>query len=280
VLRRLSFAAKSSVAMLLLVLLAATPIVENLNERVPLDAPFTNHDGHTVTLRSLLDGQRPIVITPVYFGCQTLCPVVLRGVVESLKGTGLGLGDDFRIVTFSIDPTDTPEQAKDQRTTLLHALGFASGRPGWDFWVGPASSSAPLADALGFTYRYDVALKQYQHSAAFMVLTPDGRIARYLYGVEFEPQQLRLALVEASGGRVGTTVDRVLLTCFRFDPASRRYRFYVQGTLRGGGLLTFLLLGGMLVRLWRRERSTRLPAADSSVKAVPGNESRAKVGRY
>jgi protein SCO1/2 len=239
--------------MILLVLLAATPIVENLNAHVPLDAPFTNQDGKTITLRALLDGRQPVVITPVYFGCQTLCPVVLRGVVAALKLTGLRLDEDYRVVTFSIDPNDTPELARQTRTELIHALDYPTGRAGWEFLTGPESSSAPLADALGFTYRYDADSKQFVHSAAFMVLTPDGRIARYLYGVQFAPRDLRLALVEASGGRVGTTLDRVLLTCVRFDPVARRYQLYVQGLLKGGGLLTFVLLAALLTKLWRRE---------------------------
>jgi protein SCO1/2 len=250
-------ATNSDVAMLLLVLLAATPIVENLNQRVPLDAPFTDHDGKAVTLRALLDGRKPVVITPVYFGCQALCPVVLRGVAASLKATGLRLDEDYRVVTFSIDPDDTPEQARSTRAELLHALGFPTGHGGWDVLVGPASSSGPLADALGFTYRYDAQARQVAHSAAFMVLTPDGRVARYLYGVDFEPRDVRLALVEASDGRVGTTADRVLLTCFRFDPAARRYKLYIQGALRGGGLLTFFCVAGLLAYLWRREARYR-----------------------
>jgi protein SCO1/2 len=256
-LRRIFFATNPNVAMLLLVLLAATPIVENLNQRVPLDSPFTDQDGKTVTLRALLDGHTPVVITPVYFGCQALCPVVLRGVAAALKATGLRLDEDYRVVTFSIDPDDTPDQARQTRAELLHALGFPTGRSGWDFLVGPASSSGPLADALGFTYRYDAQLKQFEHSAAFMVLTPDGRVARYLYGVDFEPRDLRLSLVEASDGRVGTTADRVLLTCLRFDAAARRYKLYIQGTLRGGGLVTFLCLAGLLAYLWRREARYR-----------------------
>jgi protein SCO1/2 len=228
-------------------------VVENLNAPVPLDAPFTNHEGRPVTLRSLLDGVHPLVITPAYYGCSTLCPVVLRGVVASLKATGLRLDEDYRVVTFSIDPEETPAQANETRTGLIHALGFPTGRPGWDFLVGPQASIAPLTSALGFRYRYDAQARQYAHSAAFMVLTPDGRISRYLYGVQYPPGDLRLALVEASGGRVGTTFDRVMLTCFRFDPVARRYQLYLQGMLKGGGLLSLLFVAGLLLKLWRRE---------------------------
>jgi protein SCO1/2 len=232
---------------------AGVSVVENLNESVPLDAPFTDHDGRTVTLRKLLDGVHPVVVTPVYYGCSTLCPVVLRGVVGALKATGLSLDDDYRVVTFSIDPSETSAQADQTRTELMHGLGYASGHLGWSFLVGPATSITPLTDALGFHYAYDAQLKQFAHGAAFMVLTPDGRISRYLYGVQYPSRDVRLALVEASNGHVGTTFDRVMLTCFRFDPATRRYQLYVQGLLKGGGLLAFLFVAGLLFKLWRRE---------------------------
>src|SRR5205823_2895047 len=153
----------------------------------------------------------PVVITPVYYECPTLCSVVLQGVVGALKSTGLRLGEDYRIVTFSIDPNETAAQANEKRLELIHALGYPSGRSGWDFLVGDESSIVPLTQALGFKYKYDADLKQYAHAATFMVLTPDGKISRYLYGVQYPPRDVRLALVEASGGKVGTAFDRVVL---------------------------------------------------------------------
>jgi protein SCO1/2 len=228
-------------------------VIENLNERIPMDAPFTNHEGKQVTLRELIRGDLPVVITPVYYECPTLCSVVLRGVVGALKATGLRLGEDYRVVTFSIDPNETAGMANEKRLELIHALGYPSGRTGWDFLVGDEKSISPLTQALGFKYKYDNDLKQYAHAATFMVLTPDGRISRYLYGVQYPPRDVRLALVEASGGKVGTAFDRIVLTCYRFDPGQRKYMFYVQGLIKGGGLLVFFSLATLLFFMWRRE---------------------------
>lgn len=226
-------------------------VTENLNEPIPLDVELTDHDGKAITIQALVKRDLPIVITPVYYGCSTLCPLTLNGVAGALKATGLRLDEDYRIITYSIDPAETPQQASERRVELMHALGYPSGRPGWAFLVGDGKR---LSEALGFQYRWDDAAKQWAHTAAFMVLTKDGRIARYLYGVQYPPRDVRLAIVEASEGRVGTAFDRVLLTCFRFDPNARGYQFWVKGAVRLGGLLTFFALAGFMAVLWRRER--------------------------
>jgi protein SCO1/2 len=228
-------------------------VVENLGERLPLEVVFTDHDGKRVRLGDLVRGDLPLVVTPVYYGCPTLCPLTLQGVVGALKATGLRLDEDYRLITYSIDPADTVEDARARRLDLIHALGFPSGRPGWEFLVGDEASSRELSRALGFDYRYVDAAKQWAHSATFMVLTPDGRISRYFYGVQYPPRDVRLSLVEASGGRVGTTFDRVLLTCFRFDPNARGYQFWVKGAVRAVGLVTFCALAALMAVLWRRD---------------------------
>ena len=226
-------------------------VTENLGERVPLDLELTDHEGKPVMLSARVKRDLPVLVTPVYFGCSTLCPLTLNGVVGALKSTGLRLDEDYRIVTYSIDPADTPEKARDRRLELLHALGYPSGRGGWDFFTGDATR---LSHALGFTYRWDENARQWAHTAAVMVLTPDGRISRYLYGVQYPPRDVRLALVEASEGRVGTAFDRVLLTCFRFDPGTRTYQFWLKGAVRAAGLLTFFALATLMGVLWRKER--------------------------
>lgn len=229
-------------------------VLENLNEPIPLDLELTNHDGRRLKLRDLVKGDLPLVITPVYYACPTLCPLTLNGVVGALKSTGLRLDEDYRIITYSIDPADTPESAAARRVELLHALGFPSGRAGWSFLTGDATE---LSKSLGFEYRYVDAARQWAHQATFMVLTPDGRISRYLYGVQYPPRDVRLALVEASQGRVGTAFDRVLLTCFRWDPEKRGYQFWLKGAVRITGLVTFAALAGFMAVLWRRERGRR-----------------------
>ena len=228
-------------------------IIENLGEAVPKNLEFTNQDGVKVTLGQLMSGQRPVVITPVYYSCPTLCNVILQGVAASLKSSGLKLGEDYDLISYSIDPKETPALANEKRLKLIHDLGYMSGIKDWPFLVSDEATSRVLSEALGFRYKYDAEIKQYAHSAAFMVLTPDGRISRYIYGVRFPPKDTRLALVEASQGKTGTAFDRFMLTCYRFDPASRRYEFMLQAYLKGGALLFFFALATMLTVFWRRE---------------------------
>ncbi len=236
-------------------------VIENLNEEIPLELTLTNHEGRRVALRELIKGDLPVVITPVYYGCPTLCPLTLNGVAGALKATGLRLDEDYRIITYSIDPADTPEAAAERRVELMHALGFPSGRAGWDFLTG---DSTALSKALGFEYRWVEAAKQWAHQATFMVLTPQGRISRYLYGVQYPPRDVRLALVEASQGRAGTAFDRVLLTCFRWDPEKRGYQFWLKGAVRVTGFVTFAALAGLMAVLWRREAKRSRHALTSS----------------
>lgn len=229
-------------------------VIENLGSTVPMDLPFTDHTGKAVTLKEYFKvSQRPVVLTPVYYACPTLCNTVLQGIVGSLKSTGLKLGDDYDIVTYSIDPNETPAQAYEKRLKLIHDLGYLSSLKEWPYLVGPESSVRALSEAVGFRYKYDQDIKQYAHSAVFMVLTPDGKISRYVYGVRFPPRDVKLALVEASAGKVGTAFDRFLLTCYKFDPASRRYEIYIKGFIRTGGVLVLIALSTLLAIFWRRE---------------------------
>jgi protein SCO1 len=228
-------------------------VVENLGATLPRDLTFTNHLGKKVTLGELLPGDKPVLLTPVYYACPTLCSKILKGVVGSLRQTGLKLGQDYTVISYSIDPTETAAMANDKRVELIHELGYPTGAAGWDFLVGDDANTKTLSEAIGFRYKYDADAKQYAHNAVVLALTPEGKVSRYLFGMRFPPKDMKLALVEASEGRTGTPFDRFLLTCFRFDPASRRYELYVYGFLRGGGALVFLALAGWLFRYWRRE---------------------------
>jgi protein SCO1/2 len=169
----------------------------------------------------------------------------------------LVLGRDYRAVTVSIDPKDNAPGASLKQHGLLQALGLLDAAPSWPFLTGDKASIAPLAARLGFEYAYDPKSDQYAHPACAFVITPDGRISRYLYGVKFRPLDVRLALDEAARGKIGGIVDRVLLACFRYDPAARRYGWYVRGVLRAGATLTLLVVGGGLALLWWRERRRR-----------------------
>ena len=229
-------------------------VIEHLGETLPTALEFTDHTGKRVKLADYLQGrQRPVVITPMYFTCPTLCGVILAGVVASLKATNLKLGDDYDLITYSIDPKDTPALAAEKRMKLIHDLGYQESLPDWPFLVGDEAATRTLSEALGFRYKYDAEIKQFAHNAVFMILTPEGKISRYVYGVRFPPKDVRLALVEASEGKVGTAFDRFLLTCYRYDPAARRYEFFLKTYIRGGALLFFFALAGLLIVFWRRE---------------------------
>ena len=238
-------------------------IDEKLGAAIPLDTPFTDWRGHPFTLRQAFDGKKPVVMALVYFDCPMLCGLILSGMAKTMRQNGLQLGKDYQAVTVSFDPADKPAMAAERRRGYLQSVGLSDRGEEWPFLVGPASSSRPLADALGFYYQKDPATGEWAHMAAIFILTPDGRISRYLYGIEFPNKDFRLAVVEASGGRVGTSFDRLLLTCYRYDPASRKYAPYAFGFLRIGGLLTLFglaaLIGGLVRRERRRQRQAPPP---------------------
>jgi protein SCO1 len=227
-------------------------IDEHLGAPVPLDLPFSDESGREQPLRAHLGNDKPVLLILAYFRCEMLCDLVLRGVVDSLVKAEMQPGRDFRAVTVSIDPHDRPAQARLRKTALLQTLNQPQAE--WPFLVGEKASIERLADRLGFRYVYDPNSDQYAHPAAVFVLTPDGRIARYLYGVQFRPLDLKLALAEASRGKVGGIVDRVLLTCFKWDPASRRYGFVVSGVMKGGGALVGLAVLAGIFYLFLLER--------------------------
>ncbi len=228
-------------------------IEEKLGARLPLGARFTAQDGAAVRLGDLFPGNRPVVLSLVYFSCPMLCGLVLTGVARGMRQTGLELGKDFDAVTLSFDPRDTTKLAAERQRGYLQAVGDPEAKRAWTFLIGQEPEIKAVAEAVGFRYAYDERTKQYAHAAAIFVLTPDGRVSRYLYGIEFPARDLRLALVEASQGRVGTSFDRLLLTCYRYDPASRKYEPYALGFVRIAMLGVLGGLGLMLGVFWRRE---------------------------
>ncbi|WP_438013522.1 SCO family protein [Sorangium sp. So ce315] len=235
-------------------------IEERLGHAVDTALPFTDMDGRTAPLAAHLDGRRPVLLVLAYYRCPTLCGLVLRGLVSGMAKLDYRLGEHYRALTVSFDPRDTPESAARKRTATLAALGMAAAPAPdlWPFLTGDLPEIRALAGDLGFRFAYDAQTDQYAHPAAAVVLTPEGRVSRYLYGIEFPALDLRLALLEASRGQVGTTIDRVFMTCYRYDPASRRYGPHVAGFLRLGAagilvwVLTLVALFGW--RGWRRRR--------------------------
>jgi len=249
---------------------AAVDIDEKLGGFIPLDVPFTDSLGRTTRLRDRLGGGRPVILVLAYYRCPMLCDLVLAGVSRAMERLGWAPGRDYLGVTVSIDPKDTPLTAHVKQAAVLQAIGRTG--PGiedaWPFLVGSPDSVRALADAVGFRYAYDPRSDQFAHPAVAVALTPDGRIARYLYGVDFRLLDVRLALTEAARGRVGGITSRLLLTCFRYDPSARRYGFYVSAVLKGGASLVILAVGSLLAVLWRRD-ALRMRARDGGAPARP-----------
>ena len=227
-------------------------VIEHLGDKIPAGLTFRDPEGKKVEIDAMLGG-RPLLVTLGYYRCPMLCNLVLDGLAKAMKGSGLSPGKDFQAVSISIDPNEDATLARDTRSRMLRSVGGDNDPTRWPFLLGDAVASPALADAVGFKYAYDSLSRQYAHAAVAFVLTPDGRVSRYLYGVDVIARDFRLALVEAGGGRVGTSFDRVLLSCFKYDPINRKYAPYVMGFMRIGAGLVFVALATLLTVLWRKE---------------------------
>ncbi len=230
---------------------------EVLGSAVPPGLAFRDAQGKAVTLGRYLGRGRPVVMTLVYHNCPMLCGLVLTGIARGMRENGLELGKDFDALTVSFDPRDDPATAAERQHGYLQAVGKPGAADAWAFLVGDEPPIRRLTDAVGFHYAYDAQSKQFAHPAVAVVLTPEGKVSRYLYGIEFAARDVRLALVEAGQGRVGTSFDRVLLTCYRYDPASRKYEPYALGFVRLGSIAVLLGLGGLIAVLVRREMKAK-----------------------
>jgi len=231
-----------------------------LGATLPLDARFVDHEGRELALRDCL-GPRPVVLALVYYRCPMLCGLVLEGMVQALRAVDFTTGTDFDVLVLSIDPRETPALAAEKRLSTLAGYGLApdDARAGaWRFLVGSESAVRSVADAVGFGYAYVSETGEYAHGAGLTVLTPGGQVSRVLFGVEFAPRDLRLSLVEASAGTIGTPIDQVLLRCFHYDPTRGKYGFAVLFVVRALGALTLFLLAFFVVGWLRRERRLAL----------------------
>jgi protein SCO1/2 len=229
-------------------------IDQKLGDKLPLDAPFVDSSGNEVRLGDYFGGEKPVVLAIVYFECPMLCTMVLNGLVGSLKTMSLDAGEDFEVVVVSVDPGETPALAAEKKANYVGHYGRPETAAGWHFLTGEEPAIKTVAKAAGYRYRYDEKIDEYVHAAGIMVATPDGTLSRYFFGVEFAPRDLRLGIVEASGGKVGTIVDSIMLFCFSYDPATGKYGFVVQSAIRIGGSLTVLILALFVLRSLRRER--------------------------
>ena len=227
-------------------------IVEKIGQKIDLELEFVAENGYPVRLKEYFYKGRPVILNLVYYSCPMLCNLLLNGQTEALREIPGQPGTDFEIVTISIDPAETFDLARQKRAAYIESYGRPA--PGWHFLTDYRGNVKQLAQQVGFYYRYDERSRQYAHAAAIMLLTPEGVVARYLYGVHFKPRDLRLALAEAARGHGAFSVDRLLLFCFHYDPQARSYVLFATNFMRAGGALSVLVLGLVLYRLWRRER--------------------------
>jgi protein SCO1/2 len=249
---------------------AATPailsevgITQNLNAQVPGDLMFRDETGNTVRLENYF-GEKPVLLSLVYFDCPALCTEVLNGELRTMKAISLNLGKDFEAVTVSFEPKDTPQLARAKRDVFAGQYGRPGAADHWHFLTGDQSSIDGLTNAVGFRYAYDSSIRQYAHAAAILILTPDGRIDRYFYGVQYPARDVRLGLVEASQGKIGSLTDQALLYCYQYDPMTGRYGLVVMNVLRAAGGLTVLILGIFMTLMFVRERRRASGAAPAA----------------
>jgi protein SCO1/2 len=228
-------------------------IEQHLDAQVPTDLAFVDDTGRPVKLGDYF-GKKPLILNLVYYNCTMLCGEALTGLTGSMKMIKFDVGNEFEVVTVSFNPKETPEVAAAKKVDYLKRYGRPGAAAGWHFLTGPVESINGLTRAVGFQYQYDAARNQYAHATAIMVLTPQGRISRYFYGVDFPPKDLRMGLVEASQNKIGNAVDQVLLYCYHYDPATGKYGAIVSNMLKLGAAVTILLLGGLLLVLFRLER--------------------------
>lgn len=226
---------------------------QKINQPLPLGLKFRDEAGREVALGDYF-GRRPVVLALVYYECPMLCTFVLNGLVKSLKVLKFEPGREFDVVVVSFNPAETPALAAEKKAAYLREYGRARTAAGWHFLTGEPAAIAALTESAGFRYFYDEKSAQFAHASGIMVATPEGKLFRYLYGIEYAPRDLRLAVVEASAGKLGTVVDQVLLYCFHYDPETGKYGVLIHRIIRLAGTGTVLALGIFLLVMFRRER--------------------------
>jgi protein SCO1/2 len=235
-------------------------IEQHLNEQIPSELTFQDENGNPVRLADYF-GKKPMILNLVYYQCPMLCGEVLSGLESALRVLKFDVGNQFDVLTVSFDPRETSAMATAKKAEFLKRYGRPGATQGWHFLTGPQQSIDALTKAAGFQYEYDANSGQFAHTTAIMVLTPEGRIAQYYYGVEYAPKDLRLGLIQASQNKIGNIVDQVLLYCYHYDPATGKYGAVVMRILRLAGAATILTLGLFMIVMFRRGSSTRSKAA-------------------
>ncbi len=231
---------------------------QRLNQQIPLDLFFRDDTGKQVQLGDYF-GKRPVVLQLVYYQCPMLCTLALNGTLRAFRASSFTAGREFEAVTVSINPEETPALAGAKKAVYLGKYGRPAAANGWHFLTGQEPAIHALADAVGFQYAYDPASKQYAHTTGLLVLTPEGRVARYQYGVEYSARDLEFSIVDASHGKIGSPAEKFLLFCFHYDPAAGKYSTAVMNILRASSIAVFLALGTFIAVMVRRDQRKKPP---------------------
>jgi len=237
-------------------------IDQKLNEQVPLDAVFKDEQAREVRLGQFFKG-KPVVLSLVYYSCPMLCTQVLNGELGAFRSVSFNIGEQFEVVTVSFDARETPQLASAKKQTYIKGYNRPSGEAGWHFLTGDEANIKRLTEAVGFRYAWDEQTKQFAHASGIMLLTPEGRLARYFYGIDYPPKDLRLALVEASQDKIGTPVDALMLYCYHYDPSTGKYGVVVMNVMRIAGVITIISIVGLLFLLRRIGKRNRLVASEA-----------------
>jgi len=241
-------------------------IDQRLDQQIPLDLVFRDEGGRDVPLSSFFHG-KPVILALVYYRCPMLCTQILNGLESSLKAVSFTPGRDFEILSVSFDPKDTPELAASKKQMYLRRYGRPGTANGWHFLTGDPANIHALTEAVGYHVKHDAATDQWAHASGIMIATPEGRLSRYFYGVEYAPRDVRLGLVEASRNQIGSPVDQILLFCYHYDPATGKYGALAMGMMRFAGAAFVLICGGFLLIVFRREMRAKNSGAGG---APPG----------
>jgi protein SCO1 len=232
-------------------LLHSVGIDQKMGAQVPLELPFSDESGRPVTLRQFLG--KPVILALVYYQCPSLCNLVLNGVLRSVKSLKMTAGDEYNIVAVSFDPRETSEMAAAKKETYVKGYNRPGAEQGWNFLTGPEASSKSLAEAVGFHFAYDAVNNQYAHGSAIMLLTPEGKVTRYFYGIDYPARDVRFGLEEASHRRIGSPIDAVLLYCYHYDPSNGKYGMVIMNVLRLAGIATVAALAIFMIAMFRRD---------------------------
>ena len=230
-------------------------VIENLGDYIPLDAIFKDESGKEIVLKDLFEKKIPTILTLNYFECPMLCTLVLNGLAESIEKLTLNAGDEYQIITIDINPNETTAFANQKKRNYIAGYNLQNIKNDWHFLTGDQENIQKIADSIGFIYYYDEDRDEYMHPAAISVLGPEGKISRYLYGIQFLEKDLKLSLLEAGEGKIGSTLDKIILYCYHYDPYKNTYTLFATNVMRLGGILTIIFLGITIVGYWKNDHN-------------------------